>query len=481
MESRTIFEDTNPNNKIFVVGGERGSDSLVETDNRHSMIGDAVMKHQSSLSAIDRLMYHELLCFADGSIVAMEDNLVQNIPNFREMDEEEATAFLESKGVFLDESEEDIYAMGIRTSISLEEYEKNIEPKEIPATPRPKFRYCGNTRQVFYDQFPEDHPEADKINMTLMMLKNNISTFLDEYVHIREAEGRSFFEYHWFASWGHYFQNLIEMWHKNGEISHVVATAMTRTIGFITHKNPDEADIRDFIAARLLEIDEDYSAEVMFIAECNSLKTNEAYAFIAKKEMEWDKMYEADARNSNLLTIYRDIGRAGMEMFSSEFNKGEEGITVARKMKLAWSKYRGIKRKFAPRLVFEGVNLNRCYNSTTLRTAVGFTKEQADAIVSRLFEKEFKSLNEVFSVAGVSQKLFRTSSHRNKASEIFNIIDEGFDKAVKYNNINKLLSVAPNLIKKREAGELTKDFKVWQDSWEHYRDQKAKATKELAA
>ena len=475
-----IFNGTNPNENIFVVKGEKGSDSIFGDDNRHSMIGDAVKKHETSLSAIDRVLYHEAIHFADGNIVMKEPNMYQTIHNHRDMDEDAAAEYLAAKGVFMDIDLNDMLEAGIMTGISIEDYEKNIEPREVPSTPKDKFRYCGNSRQLFYDSFPEDHPEADKINMLLMMLKNNIDKFFGPYIHV-SASGKKT-EY---SDWNGYFSQLIENWHENGTLSTGVACAFLDITRFIVHEDTNENGIKEAIEQNLTELDNVYGATVRFEADCRALMgyeegnnrhtPNEAYGVLAKKEVEWEEQYSKNASSTSLRSIYSDICKTGFDMYSTEYNKADSEITQRKKMGFAWFKYRSLKRRFAPRIVLKGVNLNRCFNTDTLCNLIGFTKEQASTIISRLIEKEFKSLNEVFTAAKTEANNLMTPVDNGKTKVITDIIDTEFDKAIKYKNIDRFLKVAPDLIRKQKAGEITKEFKVWKEVWAHYSEKKEEA------
>lgn len=485
MTSDTIFEGTNPNAAIFTVDTEQGA---TPEDKGHSMIGDATMKHQSSLRPIDRVIYHELLTFPDGNIMAMEDNTYQVIHDFRDMDSEAAEAFLESKGVCMDPDGEDIYESGMLTAISLEDYEKNIEPYEIPSTPRPKFRHCGNVNQVFYDVFPEDHPEANKINMLLMMIKSNADILLSNYIHTRYVDGKNFVQYDWYENWADYFTETVTVMHDNGSImSTAIANSFIDIGKFISTEHPTEDSIKSFISAELKEIDDDYGIELQFESECKSLlgweeevdhqtikhSKNEGYAYLSKKEKEWELSYKRDARDANLLAIYKDIMKTGSELFNGNFNEDESGVLKARKNRLTWSKYASLKRKYAPRLKMNGIDINKCFHSKVLCDTIGFTQCHAEQIVSRLIEKEFKSLDEVFAVIDVDRSLFHTTKEKRQVDEIVNIIDDEYEKAIKYKTLDRFLKVSAKLMKKRDAGEFTSEFTVWKTVWDHHRTLKA--------
>lgn len=477
-----IFDRTNPNANIFVVKGEKGAGGILDDDNRHSMIGDAVRKHESSLTSINRLLLHEMISFADGNLVMKEPNMYQVIHDHRDMDKDSAAEYLAAKGVFMDIDPNDMLEAGIMTGISIEDYEKNIEPREVPSTPRDKFRYCGNSRQSFYDSFPEDHPEADKMNMLLMMLKNNSERFFNEYIHAKKTNGTIEQEYH--ETWHDYFSQLIENWHENGTLSTTVACAFLDIIRFMVHECANESMIQDKITSKLTDVDESHGATVRFETDCRSLMgweegdvkhtANEAIVLLSKKEVEWDKHYKGNASTASLRQIYFDVCKTGAEMYDTEFNVDDSEITRRRKMGTAWFKYRSLKREYAPRLALNGVDINKCFHVSTLCNIAGFTNKQASAIVSRLIEKEFKNIDEVFKVIGVQQKDFITSD-RKEAKVIIDIIDSEFNKSVKYKNMNRFLKIAPDLIKRQKEGEFTKELTVWKEVWKHYTEKKEEA------
>ena len=484
-----MYKGTNPNAKIFEIEQQRGRDSLLEVDNRHSMIGDATTKHMSKLGS-NRLVYDEFKYFPNGTIFMMEDSRRHEILDPSEKDEDE-----EDVADGTEPDSEDIMDVEGLDRITVEDYEKNprIANDFIPSTPKPVFHYAGNARQIFYDEFPAGHPDEDKINMFLMMIRSRINEFHDEHV----APNKDSYE-HWYL----YFISMITNWGVNGNIRSEVADFMVSIVYFIAEDDPGEQEIGARISEGLQDLDESYGIELRFTTIANALLNNKAYAFISTKE----KGIEEDFKKG--LDVSRKISRIGRDLFKKmhEFTSGVEGYKRALQMKVAWSKYRTMKRVYAPRIVIDHVDLNRCFDEEKLINIVGFTRKQAKATISHLLNDPIKikkslmsskigneyeavvvpettilqggaftSKSELFSFLGMNSEDFIPLNERSKVEICFNIIDKGFKKALAKKRIEELMRVAPLLVDKRRKKEIDMEMDSWKSVFDRYNNKKSEA------
>lgn len=508
-----LFNKTNPNVDIFVIQGEEGTDSIMGSDMRHSMIGDATLKHESYLGN-RRLTHDEYIHFADGNLVRMEDN-----PFYPDLDakpNDEADTFLDEKGAQIEEGEEDLFSKGMQALISVEDHEKGIkvddaEEEFLPATPKPMFKFAGDSRQIFYDDFSwpsgstsSGHPQSEKVQIFLGMIRNNIHRYHEPYIHTRRVDGQKYLEYHYYATWGDYLLNIIEGWAFSATIDRDVEEFLVNTANYIAEVDPCDDTLTEFISEQLQLLDDEYGAEVRFQALAKSLLSNKAYAMLQSKEYEFDRAYSEGTKSK--VQILKEIGKIGSELYIKEFNPDDDKYGRINKSQTAWWKYNNMKRKFAPCIIIEGINVNRCYDKNVLCDQIGFTEEQAKAIVSHLFEntvvKEsklfqynnltvergktrlkggiFKDVAHVFQVAGMKQSEFIPANQRKELDKVFNIINEGFKKALRYKNIRNLTRVPPMLIGRQNNKEIDMERSTWQAAWKNYNKKKEEAKVLLA-
>lgn len=508
-----LFEGTNPNADIFVIEGEEGSDSIMGPDKRHSMIGEATLQHESYLGN-RRLTHDEYIHFQDGNIIRMEDS-----PFYPDTDmkaEDDADSFLSERGVAMEEGEEDIFTKGMQALISVEDHEKGIKVEDaeedfLPATPRPMFKFAGDTRQIFYDDFSwasgsasPGHPQAEKVQIFLGMIRNNMHIYHEPYVHVREVTDQNFLEYHYYATWGDYLLNVVEGWAFSATIDREVEDFFVSTSNFITEVDPCDDTLEEYVSEQLQLLDEEYGAEVRFQALATSLMSNKAYSFLQSKEYGFDKAYREGTKSK--AKISKEMARIGSELYAQEFNPDDDTYGKITKSQTAWWKYNNMKRKFAPLVIIEGVNINRCYDKSILCDKIGFTEEQAQAIVSHLLEttvvKEektfqfneitvkrektrlkggvFRDLSQIFKVADIQAGEFIPANQRKELDKVFNIINEGFKKALRYKNIRNLTRVPPMLIGRQHTKEIDMERSTWKAAWTDYKKKKAKAEEILA-
>ena len=180
-----FLEHRNPNADALVVPQEEGG---TEDDNYFGSIGDATMRHVQSLSLAERQLWEELIHMGSGAIFRPTPSLdyVDRDPfKLRGQDLDDVLKDYadkvspESLGAIKEAFE--IEAQRRETSedaldrevIPYHEWEDNPgmwKEVDIPATPRDKMLYQGNTTQSFYDHFPEGHQNQDFINRVIRCL-----------------------------------------------------------------------------------------------------------------------------------------------------------------------------------------------------------------------------------------------------------------------------------------------------------------------
>lgn len=182
-----LFGRTNANDLIFKVETQEGSE-ILEGDEGLASIGDATMEHIQNLNPLRRQAYDEYHVMPDGNIFRSEDNPRWDDPDeFNLRNKDELSRFLQRnkipdslRGVYEEAeqkaSEEDASEDVMdhpEELIPYEDWEKYggmSKYWDIPATPKPRLVFSGNTRQAFYDDFAEDHPLGSFVNRVINTL-----------------------------------------------------------------------------------------------------------------------------------------------------------------------------------------------------------------------------------------------------------------------------------------------------------------------
>ena len=170
-----LFGITNPNEHIFIIQGQKGSD-ILEGDVSVASIGDATLQHVQEMSGYQRMAYDEFICMSDGNLFRVLENRRWDDPDeFNLKNKSEMEMFLKKNNV--PESLHHLYDAAVEQELERqdsedvmdrqdhivpfdqwEKFPQQWERWDVPATPRPITQFVGNARQAFYDHLPENHP-----------------------------------------------------------------------------------------------------------------------------------------------------------------------------------------------------------------------------------------------------------------------------------------------------------------------------------
>jgi hypothetical protein len=200
----TIFSlaETNPNHRVLMIPQEEGG---TDDDHYSASIGDATQKHVGSLNQNERQLWEGLYAPNSGNIFRSDSSPAWNDPDPFNLSGEDLEDYFEklkktAKNGGLNDSDiaplreaieqeqerraksEDLYdrAESIPYHM-LQLYPNMTQHAEIPATPKDHMTYMGNTNQMFYDYFVEEHPNAKQINDLLRMLNRDLNTIDEGY------------------------------------------------------------------------------------------------------------------------------------------------------------------------------------------------------------------------------------------------------------------------------------------------------------
>lgn len=326
----------NPNHDIFVVETQEGAD---KDDQGHGSIGDATMEHISKMR--HRLLEMEhYVHMPNGNLFRVEHNvqdsdeigekfiknqimqvLTSNDRRVSAEDKKRLIAFLKEEIEERRRQKEEKQDAMDQILIPYDEWEampQLTSSWDIPPTPRPLYIYAGTTRQMFYDVFPEGHPDEDKINAFIMMVNSiDWDDFDDNTIE--------------------YFQKWLgsQRWTIQTCIDHLLEFCIKVASDVITGL-PD-----DHMEAALLKIDEDWAA---------GLRNRAIRKFNNCPIMKEIREFENKLRRRPAGTLmWAEIGKFGQYLYKKY---GRE-VTTAH-----WNAYRELKAKFAPEVRIGNLDVN---------------------------------------------------------------------------------------------------------------------------
>lgn len=435
----------NPNYDIFEIPPEEGG---VEDDNYFGSIGDATQRHIHNLTDSQRQAWEDLYHSPDGSIF-------RTIPNWEQKDDDPLNLqgkeldkyFLElvEKGVSekqlekvkillaeeAERREESKDIMDSGTSIPYHEWEKFPQMwnhYEIPATPKDRYIYMGNTRQNFYDVFPERHPDTDIINIFIHMINND---------NIYEPD----------------YRQSIANWLQQRRCRPYACAAMLRVLtGINEHKEPSL-----LIEKCLVYIDREYQNGYHLNAKKIAAKDGMLKLLYTNAE-EWEKQYKAGNH------VFSDILKFGKVLFKSFRNSMNA---------YHWHFYRRTRDKYAPAVIVSGFDINRC-RLKQIQMALNTTDRTARDI---WHARPFRNLAEVFNKGFVSARNFSNSEQTDR---IIDWLEKCYQYSLATKNTNSLKRAANKMTQAEKDNKLDIQQDDWKKLWSFFNILKQNLLKELA-
>lgn len=502
-EKLPMFEDINNCNKdIFVVPTQEGAD---KDDQWNGSIGDATMEHVYNMSHRGPEMEHFYYA-PDGNIFRTEANVSQrddvdaaqkkrlvdglSIPTGkqlahdvagwsntgvvkrREVTEEDKDALVTFLMEELQEQRdrresEDALDQGLVAFEDWEDMPQLTKHIDIPSTPTPLYIYAGNCTQMFYDWFPEDHPDKKLINQLLTML-NGIDW--DDF-QVEQVE---------------YFQNWLsapEMKSGSGrglvKFKHFFAEERLKQLMLSIYEH-SVIQPEELVQVALRDIEQDYAVYVHHKA----IKL--AYESPVMKEIQ---AFEDSLRPRHLAgeLIWRDIGAFAKKLFQKY---GKDNITPYH-----WRRYNELKTKFAPQVLVSAkgkvLDLNRA-NFREISAAFGPEFARWVVTSERKVEKRVLAVGDrkpvrdekniarpFFSVEDLikaGKLTMENIGYTDKNVGFISGMIMNAKKARKTGNIRLVTSFAQQLVDKQKANPGLMSADEWTQVWVAYRVCKEFAT-----
>lgn len=446
-----LEEKENENDLIFNLPAQEGGS---DEDNYLASIGDAVLEHVQSLSSAQRQLWDLLLHMSNtGAIFRIEDNPFQRdtdpfnlgseenldaafkakvLNNFKnkDIDPEYIKVLREEfdKEVERRQKSEDIADVGI--PIPYHDWEKFPQMHkhwDVPSTPKPLYIYMGESKTFLYDYIPEYHPDKSKIEQVLQIINRDWDTITED-----------------FAEWAE--ELLDQMTFKS---------AYTRSC--LQNMIVELASGRNFLGMQLMspegtiiealeKIDQDYCQTYQEQARKTRNK-NPIHKLINLNEDAWIKEFKKGNQP------YSSIKKFGSLMYSKYLDQTDSSH---------WLRYKGLKRKFAPTIMFKDLNLNKA-SISDLKKYLNITDKQARQI---WFARPFDNITQLRKNDLLNPKKLTQNIQTQK---VLDLIETTLHSALESLDSDILTNLGKTL-RNIEIKGLTKILKEeWQVIWFYYR------------
>lgn len=437
----SVLNVNNPNADIFEVGTEEGGS---DDDNMLSMIGDAVAAHVNKLTPSERQVWEHYTHTADGNIFSRapstkfhdrdELNLrnedlenyfkTYNIPdNMREYVQEAIDAEQDRRA-----ETEDAYDNneGMISFNEWEEYPQMTKHVDIPTTPRDLMIFSGNSRQKFFDEFPDGHPDTQVLNQFIAFVDRDIDDFNDSYVEFIRK-----------------YLDSTAMRDYTRKVLHKAASHLTST------KNHSE-----LISQTLRAIDRNWAKSYNERAIGKTMADPVVKLMIIKND-EWVKLQDSGINPA------QQVKEFGTMLFS-DFR--------GRMTSHHWHLYKRLKNKFQTQVFIKGVDIN----SASIQDLKRITDDTSARKI--WFGRPFQSPVEAYTRGFITRQLL---TNNVSADKILDVIIRASESAVKNKNLGQYASLATKLVEKQKVANLGIDDASWKNIWHMYRSMRKSVIESL--
>ncbi len=473
----SIFRLCNPNNDVFNVEGQEGYDS---EDNRVADIGDATLKHIDLLGN-SRVIYDSFIQMPDGNLFQVVDNLFSGYKDDFDLDAvkdlekyaEDTRVSAKFKDVLKEEIQNEVNkrdtsedALNQRGAlVPYADWEANpglIAHWDIPSTPKPHIRYVGNSKQMFYDHFPDDHPDAKFINQLLMSL--NID---------------------WDAIGPKYAKSLINRI-QNSDTNSNVKSCLTELVNTITY----QTKAPESVAVDILEqIDRNWGAAYFKKAKLDEYNSDPIYKYFVNLCGKFDEELKNGVSQGKIFAFIKLLGK---KLFKDKYPLEDKGIKQRLK-KRHWALYHRMKKRYAPKLMVNGVDINKADRHSIVK-ALSLFQVQLDLEDEQLelqnkVNRE-KALKIAFNI--MAQRPFEDMNELKRLNIINYVqilrqvpgiaiyldrINVACEEALSKSTISNLTKLPAEFIKEQKISNLPQEH--WKAIWECYNLEKTRVVRTL--
>jgi hypothetical protein len=453
--SDRIYDDvslTNPNNRALVVPPQEGG--TIE-DGYFGSIGDATARHVTEMAQFrpaDRQLWEDLISTRTGKIWRtqpstawhdpdpfglrgkdLEQYLKRALSRIRwtdnttyELTESEKAVIEEAFEVEAERQDEsrDVYdRCELIPYDQMEKFPGMMKHIDVPTTPKDWLIFMGNTNDIFYDEFPDGHPDQGLIRLCLQKLNK---PWIDITVDYAE----------WFCEW-------IQ---ETGARAEVVSAMSWLVYNLAkTGKDPIETT-----REALESIDAVWQREYK-IKGLERFRRDPIWDLLKVNEEKW----EGEAKEGK--TAYPSIRAFGRLLF-------QEYRNVMRAHH--WELYRKIRDSHAPKVFLKGININKA-SLSDLRRVLNLpsrdpSRRMCYTIAEEVWHKRpFESLGHLKREGLIDHKVF---AEDEKSDELLVGMEKATDTGKTRLSIGPLNEYRKTLIETQRQGKKIN----WSPIWSYY-------------
>jgi len=447
-EKLPLFGDnTNPNHTIFVVPTQEGAD---KDDRWNGSIGDAIMEHVQNMRHRIWEMEH-YIHMPNGNIFRIEENVgtqdsdgsrrinreimqvMKSVNKSSSEDKKNVIAYLQSEIEENRRREEEREDAMDQILVPYEDWEAKPQMTkdwDVPSTPKPMFIYAGNSSQMFYDHFPEDHPDSQLIN-NFLMIANNIDW--DD----------------WNEETVKYFQNWLN------ERTWSIKSVPFHLMDFCNQMATDDGSNSpsDVMADILDRIDREYgsaSAKIILKEFRQSPPVKEMVKFYKHNE----------ERHKAGELMWTKVGKLGRSFF-----RYKDSMTSAH-----WSAYFRLKKVFAPRVYLGDMDINR---ASFRDMAINLGEHRAKKI---FFARPFMGLEDLVKLGVITSSDIKGT---RKNSVFVSMVKSAAQKSMKANTMAYMAKLAQKIVDTQQSRPNLMSEEEWSMVWQTYRICKQETSQEI--
>lgn len=449
-----LFTRNNTNADAMIVPQEEGGTS---DDHYFGSIGDATMQHVFDLTDSDRQLWEGLIHMRSGTLFRTYPNPQDHDPDPYKLKGKKLENYLEvyraevkrNTGAKL--TDEDL--IGVREAIEEEQarreesndiYEQSdVVPYhewqnnphlwsqiDIPSTPQDRFAFMGNTSQMFYDWFPEGHPDSKIINQCLMILNREFPLDINDG-----------------------YTKFVCDWLDNQRMHGYVRMHLKKLV-FALNADLDDPD--ELVKSSFQAIDYAWGQEYSNSSASIALK-QKMTKVILHKEKEWEAQYK---EGFNVYTAIKSFGRILFENYREYMNGWH------------WNRYRAAKRKYAPRVILYGYDINRC-TLNELTFALNTDRNNAEKV---WFGRPFETLEGMYNSGFLTGQSFVDDETTDKLVCFLEKHAKIAKDSLNIKYITDVCSILLNM-QREKKGDLSNN--QWSMIWRYYKILKADVLKAI--
>lgn len=444
-----LLQLNNPNADALIVPEEQGGDT---SDRYFGSIGDATMKHVSSLSNGQRQLWEDLYTSKSGVIFRTMPSTTSHDPDpFNlhgkdlekyieqvkkqvkdqtglELTEEDLVAYREALEVESERRGEDSDDVMDQDTVPYDQWEQfpqMWQRMDIPSAPKDIYIYMGNCNQMFYDEFPTGHPDEANLQRFLTMVNRDWET-----------------GYTW--SYGKFVKKTLNTWKWSKQyVLNILCQASDKLV-------EDNDGANEIVAEALSRIDDGWRVDYFNQAAKSALRDPMTKLFL-RKEKEWK---ELSRQSYNVYSSVKAFGQMLFKGFKDQMRSSH------------WARYRRIKRKYCPKVILGDLDINRC----TLNQLMNDLHLPSEKAANLFTHRPFETVDEAFNRGYLGKEAFADDAMTDK---IVCFIEKHAAIATKRLDGARLDEVRRVLIKWQRNKEVELSSEQWSSIWKYYRILKA--------